>query len=75
MRAISENLSFGATQGVYEHRSEATGRAMTFAAFVPEHEEGEALPVLFCLSGLTCTHANVIEKSEYRADWGARRIC
>jgi S-formylglutathione hydrolase len=40
---------------------------MTFAVFVPEHAPGEKLPVLWYLSGLTCTHANVIEKGEYRA--------
>ena len=61
-------------QGVYEHASSATDTAMTFAAFVPEHEEGEKLPVLFYLSGLTCTHANVMEKGEYRAACAKHRI-
>jgi S-formylglutathione hydrolase len=40
---------------------------MTFSVFVPDHEQGAALPVLWYLSGLTCTHANVTEKGEYRA--------
>src|SRR3546814_4052776 len=40
---------------------------MRFAVFVPDHEEGAKLPVLWYLSGLTCTHANVVEKGEYRA--------
>ena len=40
---------------------------MTFAVFVPAHERGAKLPVLWYLSGLTCTHANVMEKGEYRA--------
>jgi S-formylglutathione hydrolase len=40
---------------------------MTFAAFVPDHVRGQKLPVLTYLSGLTCTHANVMEKGEYRA--------
>ena len=39
---------------------------MTFAVFVPGHEPGARLPVLWYLSGLTCTHANVMEKGEYR---------
>jgi S-formylglutathione hydrolase len=39
---------------------------MTFAVYVPDHAPGTSLPVLFYLSGLTCTHANVMEKGEYR---------
>lgn len=40
---------------------------MTFSVFVPPHEEGALLPVIWYLSGLTCTHANVTEKGEFRA--------
>jgi len=40
---------------------------MTFSVFVPDHEAGAKLPVLWYLSGLTCTHANVTDKGEYRA--------
>lgn len=40
---------------------------MTFSVFVPDHAPGAKLPVLWYLSGLTCTHANVTEKGEYRA--------
>ncbi|MEO5707747.1 MAG: S-formylglutathione hydrolase [Alteraurantiacibacter sp.] len=64
---VSTNRSHGGTQGVYTHPSSACGTAMTFSVFVPEHAEGEKLPVLIYLSGLTCTHANVTEKGEYRA--------
>ena len=39
---------------------------MTFSVYVPPHEAGAKLPVLWDLSGLTCTHANVTEKGEYR---------
>jgi len=67
METLSENRSHGGTQGVYAHASAATGTDMTFAVFVPEHAPGEKLPVLWYLSGLTCTHANVMEKGEYRA--------
>ena len=74
MKAISEIRSFGGVQGVYEHDSGATGTPMTFAVFVPEHKEGEKLPVLFYLSGLTCTHANVMEKGEYRAACAKHRV-
>ncbi len=39
---------------------------MTFSVFVPPHEAGAKLPVVWYLSGLTCTHANVTDKGEYR---------
>ena len=67
METVSTNRSHGGTQGVYTHRSSETGTGMTFAVFVPDHAEGAKLPVLWFLSGLTCTHANVTEKGEYRA--------
>ncbi|WP_137680248.1 S-formylglutathione hydrolase [Aurantiacibacter suaedae] len=67
LETVSTNRAYGGTQGVYKHASSATGTEMTFAVYVPEHAEGAKLPVLFYLSGLTCTHANVMEKGEYRA--------
>ena len=66
METLSQNRSPRGTQGVYRHVSAATGTDMTFAVFVPDHAPGERLPVLWHLSGLTCTHANVTEKGEYR---------
>ncbi len=78
LETVSENRAFGGTQGVYSHESSATDTSMTFAVFVPEHEAGAKLPVLFYLSGLTCTHANVMEKGEYRkacADNGIIFVC
>ena len=67
METISQTRSHGGTQWVCSHASEATGTDMTFAVFVPDHKPDERLPVLTYLSGLTCTHANVMEKGEYRA--------
>jgi S-formylglutathione hydrolase len=67
LETISVNCSHGGVQGVYKHRSAAIGTDMTFAVFVPDHAPGAKLPVLWYLSGLTCTHANVMEKGEYRA--------
>jgi len=66
IETVSENRSHGGVQGVYTHQSAETGTAMTFSVFVPEHAEGARLPVLWYLSGLTCTHANVTEKGEFR---------
>ena len=67
IETVSEAKSHGGAQGVYRHASAATGTDMVFSVFVPEHEPGAKLPVLWYLSGLTCTHANVTEKGEYRA--------
>ena len=64
---VSENRSHGGTQGVYKHASAETGTDMTFSVFVPPQAHYRACPVLWYLSGLTCTHANVTEKGEYRA--------
>ena len=49
------------------HQSDSTATPMTFSVFVPDHAPNARLPVLWYLSGLTCTHANVTEKGEYRA--------
>ena len=65
---VSEVKSHGGAQGVYRHASAATSTDMTFSLFLPpQAERGEPLPVLWYLSGLTCTHANVTEKGEFRA--------
>ncbi|MCP3054928.1 S-formylglutathione hydrolase [Aurantimonas marianensis] len=66
MDTVSTSKAHGGVQGVYRHASTATGTDMTFAVFVPEHETGAKLPVVWYLSGLTCTHANVMDKGEYR---------
>ncbi|MBP6434594.1 MAG: S-formylglutathione hydrolase [Sphingorhabdus sp.] len=66
MEQVSAWQAHGGTQGVYSHLSEATGTPMTFSVFVPDHVPGMKLPVLWFLSGLTCNHANVTEKGEFR---------
>lgn len=66
METVSENRAFGGVQGVYRHASAATGTDMTFSVYVPEHAVGTKLPVVWYLSGLTCTHANVTDKGEFR---------
>ena len=65
MKTLSTNTSHGGTQGVYSHASSSTNTEMTFSVFTPEGDG--PFPVLWYLSGLTCTHANVTEKGEYRA--------
>lgn len=66
METVSQSKAFGGTQGVYRHAAATTGTDMTFSVYVPPHDEGAKLPVLWYLSGLTCTHANVTDKGEYR---------
>jgi S-formylglutathione hydrolase len=78
METVSTNLSFGGTQGVYTHQSTSTGTAMTFAVFVPPQAATEKCPVVWYLSGLTCSHANVMDKGEYRrkaAELGLIIVC
>jgi len=66
METLSTNKAQDGVQGVYRHASLVTGTDMTFSVYVPEHVRGTKLPVLWYLSGLTCTHANVTDKGEYR---------
>jgi len=68
LEILSENKAHGGRQLVVKHASAATGTDMIFSIFLPpQADEGERLPVVWYLSGLTCTHANVTEKGEYRA--------
>lgn len=64
---LSANLSYGGVQGVYRHKSVATGTDMIFSVYVPPNLSNMKAPVVWYLSGLTCSHANVTEKGEFRA--------
>ena len=66
MKTISTSRSHGGIQGVYSHASSSCDCEMTFAVFVPPQAAERACPVLWYLSGLTCTHQNVMDKGEYR---------
>jgi S-formylglutathione hydrolase len=67
MDTVSVARAHGGTQHVVRHRSRETGTDMSFSVFVPpQADDGAACPVVWYLSGLTCTHANVTEKGEYR---------
>ena len=63
MRTLSENRCFGGVQGVYSHASDACGCDMTFGLFLPEEAEHEPVPVVWYLSGLSCTHENAMVKA------------
>ncbi|MCO6390452.1 S-formylglutathione hydrolase [Aliihoeflea aestuarii] len=78
MKTISTAKSHGGTQGVYSHASESCACDMTFAVFVPPQAKDGPCPVVWYLSGLTCTHANVMDKGEYRkmaAELGLIIVC
>jgi S-formylglutathione hydrolase len=66
VETVSLNRSHGGMQGVYKHNSRETGTGMTFSVYVPSRQDDAKLPVVWYLSGLTCTHANVTEKGEFR---------
>jgi S-formylglutathione hydrolase len=70
MKTVSENRSFGGVQGVYSHASEACKCEMTFAVYLPPQAEHGKVPVLWYLSGLTCTHENAMTKAGAQA-WAA----
>nr|WP_306267379.1 S-formylglutathione hydrolase [Pararhizobium sp. IMCC3301] len=67
LKLIEERRSHGGSQRVYSHWSEACQCTMTFAIFLPPQAAEGPCPTLTYLSGLTCSHANVMEKGEYRA--------
>jgi S-formylglutathione hydrolase len=67
LQTVSLNKSYEGIQGVYRHESRETGTPMTFSVYVPPHREGTKLAAVWYLSGLTCTHANVTEKGEFRS--------
>ncbi|PYE42467.1 S-formylglutathione hydrolase [Rhizobium sp. PP-F2F-G20b] len=78
MKVLSQNVAFGGMQGVYSHRSEVCDCDMTFAVFVPPQAVSQPCPVVWYLSGLTCSHANVVDKGEYRrlaAELGLIIVC
>ena len=70
MKTISENACFGGTQGVYSHASDACKCDMTFGLFLPEEARDGPVPLLWYLSGLTCTHENAMTKAGAQA-WAA----
>jgi S-formylglutathione hydrolase len=63
METVSENRCFDGVQGVYRHASDACGCDMTFGLFLPPQAKDGPVPVLWYLSGLTCTHENAMTKA------------
>jgi S-formylglutathione hydrolase len=68
IKAVTQNLCFGGVQSVYTHQSRETGCTMRFGVFLPPQAKSQRVPILYWLSGLTCTEENFIVKA------GAQRI-
>lgn len=68
IKNISQNKSFGGTQSVFSHESTETGCTMRFGVYLPPQAATQKVPVLFWLSGLTCTEENFVAKA------GAQRV-
>lgn len=63
METVSVNKCFGGSQGVYKHYSQSCRCDMTFGLFLPQETKNNSFPVLWYLSGLTCTHENAMTKA------------
>ncbi|WP_170369306.1 S-formylglutathione hydrolase [Ruegeria arenilitoris] len=72
METLSENACFGGVQGVYRHASAACQCDMTFGLFLPAEAKDGPVPVLWYLSGLTCTHENAMVKAGAQG-WAAEQ--
>lgn len=70
---VSENLCFGGTVGFYTHQSQTCNGEMRFAVYLPPQAKSQQVPVLYFLSGLTCTEENFIVKAgaqQFAAKYG-----
>lgn len=67
VETVSENRAFGGVQGVYRHASKVCHCDMAFGLFLPPQAAFRDVPVVWFLSGLTCTHANAMEKAGAQA--------
>ncbi|MGS2718548.1 S-formylglutathione hydrolase [Eionea flava] len=68
MERLSTVRSFGGVMERYQHYSQSTNTAMTFAIYLPPQAEHQPVPVVYWLSGLTCTDENFMQKA------GAQRV-
>ncbi|WP_447729065.1 S-formylglutathione hydrolase [Pseudoxanthomonas suwonensis] len=78
MERIEHRACFGGWQDVYRHASKVLGCTMTFAIYLPPQAAGRSVPVLYWLSGLTCTEQNFITKAgaqRYAAEHGIAIVC
>jgi len=75
---LSEQKAFGGVQGVYRHEARQTACEMEFSVFMPPQAQQVPVPVIYYLSGLTCTQENVTTKGgfqAYAAEHGLAVVC
>lgn len=73
----SKHACFGGYTGFYSHQSAVCNGTMKFAVYVPPQAQTQPVPVLYFLSGLTCTDENFIAKAgaqRYAAEWGVMLV-
>ena len=78
MKELAQNKIFGGRQGQYQHQSESLGCDMQFSVFMPPTAEQNKVPVLYWLSGLTCTDQNFVTKAgaqQAAAELGIAIVC
>lgn len=78
MNIISTNNCFGGKQEKYSHRSEVLSCEMTFSVYLPPQAKDNAVPIIYWLSGLTCTDDNFVQKAgaqRYAAEAGVAIVC
>ena len=78
LTVVSEQKAFGGVQGVYRHEARQTACEMEFSVFMPPQAQQGPVPVIYYLSGLTCTQENVTTKGgfqAYAAEHGLAVVC
>ncbi|MCO5055759.1 S-formylglutathione hydrolase [Thermomonas sp.] len=78
MNRVEHRACFGGWQDVYQHASTALDCTMRFAIYLPPQAQHGPVPVLYWLSGLTCTEQNFIQKAgaqRYAAEHGIALVC
>ena len=78
MKELAQNKIFGGQQGQYQHKSESLQCDMQFSVFMPPAAEQNKVPVLYWLSGLTCTDQNFVTKAgaqQAAAELGIAIVC
>ena len=78
LEQISANQSFGGQQLRYKHQSESLNCEMHFSIYLPPQAQNKSVPVLYWLSGLTCTDENFVQKAgaqQFAAKLGLAIVC
>lgn len=78
LEQIAANQSFGGQQLRYKHQSTSLNCEMTFSVYLPPQAQDRSVPVLYWLSGLTCTDENFVHKAgaqQFAAQFGLAIVC